>query len=75
MKRSFCTAFVCMVAPISASAPDEYAALTMVLLRLLAFKPAQGEAEKKTLKTAAQPAIPAPESPRPSPTESPSSSV
>ena len=34
-------------------APDEYAALTMVLLRLLAFKPANGEgvlAEKKTLK-------------------------
>ena len=30
-------------------APDEYAALSMVLLRLLAFKPA-GEAEKKTLK-------------------------
>lgn len=29
-------------------APDEYAALTMVLLRLLAFKP--GSAEKKTLK-------------------------
>ena len=33
-------------------APDEYAALTMVLLRLLAFKPAKTEAEKKTLKTA-----------------------
>ena len=32
-------------------APDEYAALTMVLLRLLAFKPAMTEAEKKTLKT------------------------
>jgi DNA polymerase-3 subunit gamma/tau len=34
-------------------APDEYAALTMVLLRLLAFKPAAGPAgaqEKKTLK-------------------------
>jgi DNA polymerase-3 subunit gamma/tau len=31
-------------------APDEYAALTMVLLRLLAFKPA-GATEKKTLKT------------------------
>ena len=52
-------------------APDEYAALTMVLLRLLAFKPSHGEAEKKTLKTAAQPTIPAPESPRPSPTVSP----
>jgi DNA polymerase-3 subunit gamma/tau len=38
-------------------APDEYAALTMVLLRLLAFKPTNpaavaGFAEKKTLKTA-----------------------
>ncbi len=32
-------------------APDEHAALTMVLLRLLAFKPA-GQAEKKTLKPA-----------------------
>ena len=31
-------------------APDEYAALNMVLLRLLAFKP-EGVAEKKTLKT------------------------
>ncbi|MDP4923978.1 MAG: DNA polymerase III subunit gamma/tau [Limnohabitans sp.] len=29
-------------------APDEYAALTMVLLRLLAFKPAAGTAEKKS---------------------------
>jgi len=35
-------------------APDEYAALTMVLLRLLAFKPGvfPGSAEKKTLKSA-----------------------
>ncbi|MDH4450243.1 MAG: DNA polymerase III subunit gamma/tau [Rhodoferax sp.] len=33
-------------------APDEYAALTMVLLRLLAFKP---EAEKKTLKVIDRP--------------------
>ncbi|MDP3254245.1 MAG: DNA polymerase III subunit gamma/tau [Hydrogenophaga sp.] len=48
-------------------APDEYAALTMVLLRLLAFKPA-GAVEKKTLKTAeprlasppASPPLPAP---------------
>jgi DNA polymerase-3 subunit gamma/tau len=33
-------------------APDEYAALTMVLLRLLAFKPGTaGSAEKKTLKS------------------------
>ena len=31
-------------------APDEYAALTMVLLRLLAFKPEGETAEKKTLK-------------------------
>lgn len=30
-------------------APDEYAALTMVLLRLLAFKPRSEPAEKKTL--------------------------
>jgi DNA polymerase-3 subunit gamma/tau len=36
-------------------APDEYAALTMVLLRLLAFKPVHAEAEKKTLKTAPEP--------------------
>jgi DNA polymerase-3 subunit gamma/tau len=44
-------------------APDEYAALTMVLLRLLAFKPASSAAqpnlaEKKTLKTDA--GVPAP---------------
>ena len=31
-------------------APDEYAALTMVLLRLLAFKPTAVSAEKKSLK-------------------------
>jgi DNA polymerase-3 subunit gamma/tau len=37
-------------------APDEYAALTMVLLRLLAFKPANAvPVEKKTLKVAARP--------------------
>ncbi|MCT6718684.1 DNA polymerase III subunit gamma/tau [Acidovorax sp. K2F] len=39
-------------------APDEYAALTMVLLRLLAFKPASGigeSAEKKTLTRAETP--------------------
>ncbi len=35
-------------------APDEYAALTMVLLRLLAFKSPSGPAEKKTL-TQAEP--------------------
>lgn len=42
-------------------APDEYAALTMVLLRLLAFKPPAGDgpAEKKTL-TRAEPVAPAP---------------
>ena len=48
-------------------APDEYAALTMVLLRLLAFKPGAqpaGTAEKKTLKTAE-----APPAPRASPVE------
>jgi DNA polymerase-3 subunit gamma/tau len=44
-------------------APDEYAALTMVLLRLLAFKPgaqlaAAASAEKKTLKTAETPSAP-----------------
>jgi DNA polymerase-3 subunit gamma/tau len=39
-------------------APDEYAALTMVLLRLMAFKPsgtASAAVEKKTLKTAEAP--------------------
>ncbi|MBX3611450.1 MAG: DNA polymerase III subunit gamma/tau [Hydrogenophaga sp.] len=36
-------------------APDEYAGLTMVLLRLLAFKPS-GTAEKKTSLKAAEPA-------------------
>lgn len=42
-------------------APDEYAALTMVLLRLLAFKPAgmapAASAEKKTLKEASPPPL------------------
>jgi DNA polymerase-3 subunit gamma/tau len=42
-------------------APDEYAGLTMVLLRLLAFKPA-GTAEKKTPLKAAEPR-PAPVAP------------
>jgi DNA polymerase-3 subunit gamma/tau len=42
-------------------APDEYAALTMVLLRLLAFKPAAlAGAEKKTLNDAAPAAAQAP---------------
>ncbi|AMM22959.1 DNA polymerase III subunit gamma/tau [Variovorax sp. PAMC 28711] len=40
-------------------APDEYAALTMVLLRLLAFKPS-GSAEKKTLIHAEAPVAPPP---------------
>jgi DNA polymerase-3 subunit gamma/tau len=48
-------------------APDEYAGLTMVLLRLLAFKPEArpgAVAEKKTLKSAApERAVPAPKEP------------
>ncbi|MBP8148802.1 MAG: DNA polymerase III subunit gamma/tau [Limnohabitans sp.] len=36
-------------------APDEYAALTMVLLRLLAFKPASGLAEKKSPRIPSRP--------------------
>jgi DNA polymerase-3 subunit gamma/tau len=52
-------------------APDEYAALTMVLLRLLAFKPVHAEAEKKTLKTAPDPVAVTPKPPVPtSPTPS-----
>ena len=39
-------------------APDEYSALTMVLLRLLAFKPAGASAEKKKL-TVPEEALPA----------------
>ncbi|MFP8778231.1 DNA polymerase III subunit gamma/tau [Hydrogenophaga sp. RWCD_12] len=42
-------------------APDEYAALTMVLLRLLAFKPtgaASAAPEKKTLKSGPEPVAP-----------------
>jgi DNA polymerase-3 subunit gamma/tau len=49
-------------------APDEYAALTMVLLRLLAFKPAPADAaarEKKTLKITPPPSADPP--PQPSP--------
>ena len=41
-------------------APDEYAALTMVLLRLLAFKPSGEAAEKKTLTPPERPAAKAP---------------
>ena len=47
-------------------APDEYAALTMVLLRLLAFKPAGGAPEKKTARPAeARPAEARPADVRP----------
>jgi len=46
-------------------APDEYAALTMVLLRLLAFKPSQtasgAAAEKKTLKSGAEASLAVPQ--------------
>ena len=41
-------------------AADEYAALTMVLLRLLAFKTPAGAVQKKTLIEAAAPRAPAP---------------
>jgi DNA polymerase-3 subunit gamma/tau len=52
-------------------APDEYAAMTMVLLRLLAFKPSSqqpqsGSAEKKSLKSAVvetRPSVPEPVAP------------
>ena len=49
-------------------APDEYAALTMVLLRLLAFKPATGQvlvAEKKTLNKPVSPVPQAAAVPKP----------
>ncbi len=61
-------------------APDEYAALTMVLLRLLAFKPGRvapakpvGDSlEKKSLKPAPEPARPVPPPPaRPAPAPAP----
>ncbi|PIT77960.1 DNA polymerase III subunit gamma/tau [Limnohabitans sp. G3-2] len=39
-------------------APDEYAALTMVLLRLLAFQPAAASAEKKSPRTRPEPLTP-----------------
>ena len=57
-------------------APDEYAALTMVLLRLLAFKPGTrpaGTAEKKTLKSAE--ATAAPSAPPPAAVPLPRSAV
>ena len=41
-------------------APDEYAALTMVLLRLLAFQPQAGAAEKKSPELSARPAAAVP---------------
>jgi len=59
-------------------APDEYAALTMVLLRLLAFKPTpglQGAAEKKTLKTATARLAIAADLPAPSKITLPSAAV
>jgi DNA polymerase-3 subunit gamma/tau len=43
-------------------APDEYAALTMVLLRLLAFQPQAGAAEKKSPELSARPAAVVPSS-------------
>ena len=50
-KPSCSTACACMAAAELGLAPDEYAALTMVLLRLLAFKPAgaSGGRRKKKL--------------------------
>ena len=48
-------------------APDEYAALTMVLLRLLAFKPDGGTAEKKTLTRPETPPAAAPQAPSTAP--------
>ena len=52
-------------------APDEYAALTMVLLRLLAFKPDGGTVEKKTLTRPETPAAPPPPSPPQAPSAAP----
>ncbi|PVE42471.1 DNA polymerase III subunit gamma/tau [Limnohabitans planktonicus] len=50
-------------------APDEYAALTMVLLRLLAFKPQAGLAEKKSPRNSVKPlteaVLPAPQAVKP----------
>ena len=51
-------------------APDEYAALCMVLLRLLAFKP-EDAAEKKTLKTAEAQSFAAPAARAAAPTSKP----
>jgi DNA polymerase-3 subunit gamma/tau len=65
-------------------APDEYSALTMVLLRLLAFKPQEGSAEKKSPLTspratpeptpAAAPVVADPQ-PKPAPQATPPSEV
>jgi len=53
-------------------APDEYAGLTMVLLRLLAFKPGANDlAQKKTLKSAAESARPAQSTDRPAVVQAP----
>ncbi len=55
-------------------APDEYAALTMVLLRLLAFKPGSAVRtlpEKKTLNDGPRPALTAPIAQSAAPTQSP----
>jgi DNA polymerase-3 subunit gamma/tau len=53
-------------------APDEYAALTMVLLRLLAFKPQAGLAEKKSPRISPRPlaeaVLSSPQAVRPTPT-------
>jgi DNA polymerase-3 subunit gamma/tau len=49
-------------------APDEYAALTMVLLRLLAFKPQAGSAEKKSPLTSPKATLPAIPQATPEPT-------
>jgi DNA polymerase-3 subunit gamma/tau len=57
-------------------APDEYAALTMVLLRLLAFKPAgAASTEKKTLNKAARPAATVSPVESPAPTAPPESTA
>jgi DNA polymerase-3 subunit gamma/tau len=51
-------------------APDEYAALTMVLLRLLAFKPQSASAEKKSPHTSPEP-LKRPPTPAAAPTATP----
>jgi DNA polymerase III subunit gamma/tau len=57
-------------------APDEYAALTMVLLRLLAFKPAAaGSAEKKTLNFAQTAPAPSANPPSAAPAATPTATA